>query len=40
MGQWSAVVPDVGEIFPLAPDPTGSRLIVGSGMAYVIYEVD
>ena len=39
-GQVEVVVPDVGEIFPLALDPTGSRLIVGGGMAYVIFEVD
>jgi len=39
-GRVEVVVPDVGEIFPLALDPTGSRLIVGGGSAYVIFEVD
>ena len=39
-GQVELVMPDVGEVFPLALDPTGSRLIIGGGMAYVIYEVD
>jgi len=39
-GQVEVVVPDVGEIFPLALDPTGSRLIVGGGCTNVIFEVD
>jgi DNA-binding beta-propeller fold protein YncE len=38
--QVQVVVPDVGEIFPLALDPTGDRLIVGGGGAYVIFEID
>jgi hypothetical protein len=31
---------DAGEVFPIALDPTGSRLIIGGGSAYVILEID
>ena len=39
-GQVELVVPDLGEIHVLALDPTGTRLIVGGGGSYVIFEVD
>jgi DNA-binding beta-propeller fold protein YncE len=39
-GQVEVVMPDVGEVFPLALDLTGSCLIIGGGMAYVIFQVD
>jgi hypothetical protein len=39
-GQASTIMVDAGEVFPIALDPTGSRLIIGGGSAYVILEID
>jgi DNA-binding beta-propeller fold protein YncE len=39
-GQVELVVPDVGEIWVLALDPAGTRLLVSGGGSYVIFEVD